>query len=247
MRAIPAESSILVYWGVLVYVEAALLAEDATKDLATPITAILDDFSKILQLDLDTQRAQIRASARSVVADGRIDAAIRGLFSAVLHLVGQDRKRQELRTLFPTTISDAVRFALRKQIDVATDLVEKLAFKYYPDDLREAHTKVLNGSIKHGRSVVKEIVDAETARGHARIDIKEWKTEANKTLRSVYGQLVDLGAQRGQGSKWPDMFFPRTPSSVVDEEDQAPDAPPADVKTTSAKLGDATKPADGSG
>ncbi|MFO0588581.1 MAG: hypothetical protein U0441_13615 [Polyangiaceae bacterium] len=243
MRAIAPESSVLVYWGVLVYVEAALLADDAAKELASPVTETLDGFPKILQLDLDSQRAQIRASARSVVADGKLDGVIRGLYSAVLHLVAQDRKRPELKTLFPTTIGDAVRFALRKQLDVAGALVEKLSFKYYPDDLREAHTKELNKAMKHGRSVVQELTDAETARGHARIDIKEWKTEANKTLRSVYGQLVDLGAQKGQPPKWADMFFPRTPSSVVDDEEPAADAKGGE----SAKGGEAAKPADGNG
>lgn len=230
MRAIGMGSSIFVYWSALVYVEAALLADDATKDLAAPITETLDDFAKLLQLDLETQRGKIRAAARSAVADGQIDTGIRALFSSVLHLVGQDRKRPELKTLFPTTIGDAVRFALRKQIDVAAGLVEKLKFKYYPDALRDEHTKSLNSSIKHGRAVVKELVDAEIARGHARIDIQEWKTEANKTLRSVYGQLVDLGAQNGRSPKWADMFFPKNPATVADEEDPSEDAKPEGEK-----------------
>src|SRR5262249_40460248 len=143
MRSIPTSSSVLRFWQDLVFLEAALLADDETKPLASVITPVLDEFPAILQKDLDTRRGIIQANARAFVADTRIDDAIRGLFSAVLALVQQNRKRQEFTTLFPTHIGDVVRHALRKQLDVAKELADKLALKIFPDALRTAQTKAL--------------------------------------------------------------------------------------------------------
>src|SRR5690349_4236140 len=136
MRSIPFSSSVLKFWQDLVFLEAALLADDTTKHLGAVITPVLDEFPAILQKDLDTRRSVIQASARAFVADTRIDDVIRGLFSSVLALVQQNRKRQEFTTLFSTHIGDVVRHALRKQIDVAKDLSDKLAMKIFPDALR---------------------------------------------------------------------------------------------------------------
>jgi hypothetical protein len=87
MRVIPLNRSILVFWEQLVFLEAALLAQEDTKDIAAIITPVLDEFPATLKLDLDTRRTVIQTSARAFVADAALDEGLRGLFSRVLGLV----------------------------------------------------------------------------------------------------------------------------------------------------------------
>ncbi len=217
MRTIPISSGILTYWQQLVFVEAALLAEDDTKALAAVITPVLEEFPAILQKDLDTRRAVIQAGARAYVADTGVDDVIRRLFSAVLAFVEQNRKRQEFTTLFSSHIGEYVRHALRKQIDVARDLADKLALKLYPDELRTPQVKALNAVIKRGNAVLDEVRKAETGRVEGRIDIRTWKEEANAARLTVYGQLLTLAAKSGRGKAWAEGFFPRASVAIADE------------------------------
>lgn len=234
MRTIPLSSSILVYWQNLVFLEAALLADEETKALAALVTPVLDEFPTILQLELDTRRGVVQASARAYVADADIDQVIRGLFSAVLNLVGQNRKRAEFTTLFSSHIGDIIRHALRKQIDVALDLVDKLALKLYPDDLRTTQTKALNAAVKRGKEILDEVRKAETARVEGRLDVRAWKEEANALRLSVYGQLLTLAARSNRGKPWAEGFFPRT-AAPAEDADEGTDAPEPEVAAEPAK------------
>lgn len=235
MRTIPITSSILTFWQQLVFVEAALLAEDDTKALASVITPVLDDFPAILQKDLDTRRAVIQAGARAFVADTGVDDAIRRLFSAVLAFVEQNRKRQEFTTLFSSHIGEYVRHALRKQVEVAKDLVEKLGLKIYPDELRTPQTKALNAVIKRGNAVLDEVRKAETARVEGRIDIRTWKEEANAARLTVYGQLLTIAAKTNRGKAWAEGFFPRTSAAIADEGEEEVLEPGAPQEAEPAK------------
>jgi hypothetical protein len=223
MRSIPLTSSILTFWQELVFLEAALLAEEETKALAAVVTAVLDEFPTTLKRDLDTRRGVIQASARAFIADARIDDALRRLHSAVLALVEQKRTRQEFTTLFASHIGDIVRHALRKQLDVATALIDKLTLKIFPDDLRVPHTKTISATIKRGKAVLSEVREAEIERVGGRIDIRTWKEESNAARLTVYGQLLILAAKNGRGKAWAEGFFPRV-SAVAAEIDEGEDA-----------------------
>lgn len=241
MRAISISSSILRFWQDLVFLEAALLADDETKHLASVITPVLDEFPAILQRDLDTRRSVIQASARAFVADTRIDNVIRSLFSAVLALVQQNRKAQQFTTLFPTHIGDIVRHALRKQVDVAKDLTDKLSLKIFPDDLRSAQTKLLNAVIKRGKAVLEEVRKAGMARVEGRIDIGTWKDEANAARLTVYGQLLAIAAKSGRGKAWAEGFFPRV-SAIAAEDESDEGAADAGAPEGPAEPGDDSEP-----
>ncbi len=217
MRTIRSSSSVLVFWQDLVFLEAALLAEEDTKPLAAVVTPVLEEFPAVLKVDLDTRRGVIQASARAFIADASVDSAIRRLFSAVLALVEQDRQRQQFLTLFPTHIGDIVRHALRKQLDVAKDLVAKLGLTLYTADFSAPQTKALNAAIKRGAAALDDVGKAELARAQGRIDIRTWKDEANAARLTVYGQLLALSAKTGRGKAWAEGFFPRV-SAVTAEE-----------------------------
>lgn len=234
MRTLSASSSVLVYWQNLVFLEAALLADPETKDLAALVTPVLNQFQTVLQIDLDTRRAIVQASARAFVADADIDDRIRRLHSGMLNYVGQNRKDPAFTTLFSTNISDVVRHALKKQIEVAVELTDKLAIKIYPDDLRTTHTKAITTSVKRGKVVLDEVRKAENARTEGRLDIRTWKEEINALRLAVYGQLLALSAKSGRGKPWAEGFFPKAPSPS-DEADDTVEAPEP-VVVTAAKV-----------
>lgn len=240
MRTLSSTSSVLVYWQNLVFLEAALLADPETKELAALVTPVLNEFPTILQLDLDTRRGVVQASARAFVADADIDERLRGLHSGVLNHVGQNRKDPAFTTLFTTHIGDVVRHALKKQVEVAVEMTDKLGLKIYPEELRATHTKAIGTSVKRGKAVLEEVRKAENTRMEGRLDIRTWKEEANALRLTIYAQLLALAAKSGRGKPWAEGFFPRSPSTSEEADDSV--EAPEPVVVTAAKV-DAAIPA----
>jgi hypothetical protein len=223
MRTIPTSRSILAFWEDLIFLEAALLADEETQALAAPVTAQITAFMQTLQRDLDTQRVVIQSSARTSVADARIDLGIRGVFSATLHLVGQNRKRPEFTTLFSTHIGAVVRHALKRQVEVARDLLDKLLLDQYPAAFRSAQILALQPLIAGGTQVIEEQRQAELARVGGRIELRTWKEEANAVRLSMYASLLSLAAQTGRGKQWAEVFFkPQSATRSSDDDEDAP-------------------------
>jgi hypothetical protein len=207
MRTIPLTRSILTFWEDLVFLEAALLADDDTKDLAASVTELLESFPGILKSELDSRRAVLQAFARSAVADTLLDTAIRKVFSAVLHLVSQNRKRAEFTTLFKTHIGNVVRYALKRQLEVADELVTKLALAIYPVSFRDEQKSVLAPVIDKGKAVLADQTKAELGRVEGRIAVRAWKEDVNGVRLSVQGQLTTLAGKTGRGKDWVETFF----------------------------------------
>ena len=226
MRASPPTRSILAFWEDLTFLEAALLADEETSAMAAPVTATIDEFMPMLQRDLDTRRMVIQSSARTSVADARIDLGLRGLFSATLHLVGQNRKLPAFTTLFNTHIGDVVRHALGRQVQIARDLLDKLSLPHYTPEFRDAQTAALEPLVARGAAVLEAERAAELARTSGRIDVRAWKDEANAVRLSVYASLLSLASQTSRGKAWADAFFLRTRPSKGDDagEDEPVDA-----------------------
>jgi hypothetical protein len=227
MRTIPLSRATLDFWEDLVFLEAALLAEDETRELAAPVTAAIQEFMGTLLRDLESRRALIQSSARLSVTDARLDFGIRGLFSGTLHLVGQNRKRVEFTTLFSTHIGAVVRHALKRQVEVARDLLDKLLLPHYPEEFRTAQVAALRPLITRGAQVLEEQRQAELARVNGRIDLRTWKEEANAVRLSVYAALLALAAQTGRGKQWPEVFF-KPPSGTRNSADDDNEDPPID-------------------
>lgn len=230
MRRIDPSRALLVYWSDLVYHEAALLADDEAKHLAGPVTQMLDDYNRISQLDLDSRRTVLKASAKSVIADIHLDEHIRKLHSATLFLVGQMRKRPEFKTLFSETIDKVVRFALKRQVEMADDLVNKLGLKMYSDEFRNAHMGPLQALVVAGRSVLGEVRAAEIGRTEARLDIRAWKDDVNALRLANFGELMTIAAKTNRPRDWAEAFFRKSSDAHEDELDEtsgenAPETP----------------------
>lgn len=229
MRKIHPTRAILVFWADLTYHEAALLADDDAKHLAPPVSKALEDFNAIFKLDLDSRRGILKANAKSSVADAHLNERIRKLHSAALHLVDQVRKRPEFNSLFSETIDKVIRFALKRQVDVAEKLVETLGLKIYSDDFRAAHVGALQTLITKGRTILGEVRAAEIARTEVRLDIRAWKDDVNALRLANYGELTTIAAKTGRPRDWAEAFFLASKSAADesddDAEDQAGDAP----------------------
>ncbi|HWN68734.1 MAG TPA: hypothetical protein VNM90_13950 [Haliangium sp.] len=219
MRAIPTSRSTLTFWEDLIFLEAALLADEETRELAAPVTALINEFMPALQRDLETRRSLIQSSARTSVADARLDFGIRGLFSDTLHLVKQNRKRPEFTALFSTHIGAVVRHALKRQVEVARDLLDKLGLPHYPEEFRSAQIHALQPLIARGAQVLEEQRQAELARVGGRIDVRTWKEEANAVRLSVYASLLALAAKNGRGKPWAEVFFKQKSAAGESEDD----------------------------
>jgi hypothetical protein len=221
MRVIPESRSTIVYWEELTYTEAALLADEETQPLAAPVTGCINQFMPTLVRDLDTRRATIQSSARNSVADLRIDLGIRGLHADTLHLVQQDRRHPSFTALFNTSIGVVVRHALKRQVEVARDLIDKLSLPHYTPEFRAAQVARLQPLIASGAQVLEEQRQAELARAGGRIDVRTWKQEANAVRLSVYASLLALAAQNRRGKAWAEAFFkPKSDARERDEGDE---------------------------
>ena len=229
MRRIDPSRAILVFWAQLTFHEAAVLADDSTKHLAPPVTKALADFTTIFQLDLDSRREVLKTQAKSGMIDVSLDERIRKLHSATLFLVGQVRKRPEFTSLFSETIDKVVRFALKRQVEVAEGLAQTLSLKLYSDEFRNAHQGPLQALIGGARTVLGEVRSAEIARTDARLDIRAWKDDVNAILLANYGELVTLAAKAGHSRDWADAFF--MSHKRADNDDEFEEQPPEGTST----------------
>jgi hypothetical protein len=232
MRRIDPSRSTLVFWADLTFHEGALLADDDAKHLAPPISKALDDFNTIFQLDLDTRRGVLRANAKASVADVHIDGRIRKLHSAALFLVDQARKRPEFSNLFSESIDKVVRFALKRQVEVADKLIETLGLKLYSDEFRSAHAAPLQSLVTAARTILGEVRTAEIARTEARIDIRAWKDDANAVRLANYGELTTIAAKSGRSRDWVEAFFLNTKASGSDGDDDIEEQAPENNSPT---------------
>jgi ABC-type arginine transport system ATPase subunit len=225
MRRIDPSRSVLVYWADLTYHEAALLADDDAKHLAQPVAIALDEFNTVLKLDLDTRRSVLKANAKASVADVHLDEGIRKLHSATLFLVNQVRKQPEFKSLFSETIDKVVRYALKRQVEVADKLIETLGLKIYSDEFRNAHVGGLQTLVTSGRAVLGEVRTAELGRTEARLDIRAWKDDVNAIRLANYGALVAIAAKSGRTKDWADAFFLSAKASSTDDDEDSAEAP----------------------
>jgi len=222
MRTIQLSRSPLFFWQQLVFLEAALLACDETKHLAAPVTAALDSFNTLQGRDLGTQRALIQALARAALADNDLDEGIRKVHNNALHLVGQDRKRREFVTLFAGSIGKLIRYALKRQLELAAELVGNRALPLFEQAFRDTQIGLLQPLIDKGKTVLESRRTAEHERLSARIEIQDWKQEASSVQLAVYGELLAIAAATGRSKSWADVFFPtRATRAAADEIEEA--------------------------
>ncbi len=204
-------SSLAVYWEDLAFVEASLLAVPETVGLALAVTAHLAELEGIEVRDKASMRALVQARARASVTDVVLDDGVRDVQSDLLNLVRQDRKDRRYEAVFKKGLTTTIRTtALSKQIVEVDRIVGVLELPIYEDDFRDKQVGILEPLLVRGREALLASEKAEKGRVVNRIQIDDWKHEANVVRMDVYGQLVVIAAKEGKSKKWVRAFFPST-------------------------------------
>lgn len=203
----------------LVYLEAALLARPLTSALAEPITAHLEAGEAVRQLERVARRRVIQAYARGKVADVDLDDGARDTHSDALGLVRQDRKARLFSTLFPGPINTVVKHALRGQIGVTRRIIKTLDLDLFPAAFREKHQAALGERLRIAEAALEARDNAEFEQTRVRLQVTDWKEEANGLRLGVYSQLLRIAAEQRHGRSWAEQFFMPHASGAGEEEE----------------------------
>lgn len=133
-----------------------------------------------------------------------------------------NRKWLGVTALFSTHIGAVVRHALKRQVEVARDLIDRLSLPHFTPEFRTAQTAALQPLVARGAEVLEAQRQAEITRAGGRIDVQAWKEEANAVRLSVYASLLAIAAQTGRGKAWPEAFFQRKGATASESADDAP-------------------------
>lgn len=226
MRKIPLSASLLVFLEALDYVEAALSADEDTKELAKPIHDEIADWDAVFKKERSGRRNVVRAEAVVAVRNARFDAKTVSFGASVLAEAGGDRKSPFFRRFFSIAPSQFVRQPLRKQCDTTLHVIavelEKLEKKH---PLR-AFLAPLSTLAKDALAGLDARNKAKGERTMTSNDVDEWKEGVNTLLLSTYAELLKVAAEMGYPRSWADSFFP-SDSAASDAGVEAPAAPPA--------------------
>src|SRR5690349_18605995 len=100
MRKIQLSASLLTFLDELEFVEAALSADDETKDLAKPFHDELSDWDGVFKKERAGRRGVIRADAVVSVRNAQLDSTSLKFGANVLAEAGGDRKSPFFRRFF---------------------------------------------------------------------------------------------------------------------------------------------------
>jgi hypothetical protein len=218
VRILELDRAVLYFWADLVFLEAALLAREGTRHLAAPITAHLATFPQIFQTGLEGERQVLQAAALAAVADGDLDDVLRLAHSNALDEVTQDRKAPFFVLLFPEHIGNLVRHALAAQVAVVEGFIGRLASSLVPEAYRTRWQVRLNTALEAGKAALGVRRQAAFAQAETRLTVQGWKEEANALRRTVWADLLKLGANRRDGKEWSEQFFLRRTTKRKAEE-----------------------------
>lgn len=207
MRTIPPSSSLLVYLEEIEFTEAALVAHEDTKELASVFREELESWDKTFKSYREARRAIVRADAIVSVCNQSLDELTTRFSHVVLVEVNGDRKSTLFRRFFPIAPSELIRQSLRKQCEhtrnVMVSELSKLPsehpLKAFAAPLEERAVRALDA------------LDARAKVGAERVtvayDIEEWKEGINRLRFSTFAALLQIAAERNLGKSFADSFF----------------------------------------
>jgi hypothetical protein len=211
----------------LTFLEAGLLAEPEAVGLAGQVAALLEEGQALEQRRKALRRAQLQRKAQAVAVDGRLDEQLRALHADALHAVKQDRKDRAFSSLFAENVQMTTRYALRRQVEVARGLVARLGLGLLPEELRARHTSALGALIEEGARVLEAQDQAEMEMARLRLELEDWKRDANAARMQVYGALLEVASGKGLRREWAERFFaqPEERGGASDAERDPSDGP----------------------
>ncbi len=229
MRTIQPSRSLATYEDDLAFLEASLLAREATKGLAAPVTELLAEMDALRARWTALRRKHMQALARTRQADATLDEALEALYVDLFHEVKHDKSAPGFLAVFPTPLSEAIRHAIARQIQLVKKTLVALTRASVPEAVRDKHSVTLEAEVGRAEAQLASRVELEQQRRALSDEVAELKAEANAIRTSIYGALLGLGAKQKSPKKWADRCFlasAETPKSIEeDEPDEEPVTP----------------------
>jgi hypothetical protein len=157
---------LLAFLDELEYIEAALSADDETKDLAKPFHDELTEWDAVFKKERAGRRGVIRADAVVAVRNAQLDGTTLKFGANVLAETGGDRKSSVFRRFFSVAPSQFVRQPLRKQCETTLNVVITELDKLDPKHTLRAFASPLS-------SLAKAALKALDARATVRNDASQ--------------------------------------------------------------------------
>lgn len=192
--------------GDLLFTVATLQASGVHADLARPLEAHLDVWTRV---ETDRTRAAdglTRANARVGWAQGALGDAL-GNFSAALLLgCGRNRAHPTYVRFFPRPVNEVARLGLDRQL-AALATFATLAEEVSLTDACAAELKAVFTAMEQGRAAVSAREEAKGECTRVSVRQAQWREEANTLRRKAEVALGDHAADRKLARAYPARFF----------------------------------------
>ena len=239
IRTIKNSESLDSLWDELVYTEARMLKDPDAKDLVAPITALIKRWEKVDLGQRSAWRAEIVAQAWVDAENENLDETVGAVSDGLLVVTRKDRNHPRYRRYFKKTASEVIRMGLQSELEVVRSWPQSL--KTEPEAALSTLGAELEKNVTEGDAAVEARSAAATHRTDHRLrEIVRLIDDANGTRRSLYGQLITRGEEKGRPADWASRFFQKTTTSAP----RAVPAPATAAIATAAAGGEPTPPAD---
>lgn len=227
MRKIPLTAALLVFLEELEYSEAALGADDETKELAKPVHDELLGWEVVFKKERASRRDVIRAEAMVAVRNAQLDGKTQQFGASVLGEAGGDRKSPSFRRFFSVAPSQFIRQPLRKQCETTLNVVVAELEKLEKKHALRSYLSPLSSLAKGAVAALDARNKAKGDRTMSSNDVDEWKEGVNALRLTTYAELLKIAAENGYPRSWADSFFPSDSGGDVAAEEPGIAAAPA--------------------
>src|SRR5262249_27124220 len=142
--------------------------------LAKALSNQLDQLDPLEAAQRKARRATIRAAARVRMADTGADDAMREFVKDVLAAVRQKREHPLYKAFFAKTPTELVALALAPELEEVERILEVLARKTTPAELRKRWVPLWKAAVTTGKAALAERKAAATATSDAALEASRW-------------------------------------------------------------------------
>jgi hypothetical protein len=189
------------------YTRARLTFDADAKDLTAHVEALTARIKETRLGQWDVWEGEILAQARVDAANAALDD-LTGDFARDLLYVVRERESPRFRRYFPVAPNEVIRLGLQSQLEKTRTWPAVLAAE--TDATLSAYAERFHAAIAEGDAALEARRQAATARATHRLDvILPLFDDVNAARQSLYGVLVQRGAERKRDRQWAASFFRR--------------------------------------
>lgn len=193
----------------LVYTAARLKADGRAKELAAQLSPLVTRSAEVAAAQLAAWDAEEEAAAQIDAADDALDDAVDAVDRALLHVERGERGSTRHRRYFAHPRNEIVRLGIENELARVREWPASLANE--PEAELKQAGQALAAAVVDGESAVRARAEAAAARADHRVrEIARFIDDVNAVRRSLYGLLVQRGAEAKLPADWPNRFFKRT-------------------------------------